>query len=80
MLQPKITFRFIEKGELEILLFKIQSQMRGNNLKPYQPPEGKLVADINKAWEHLEKAEHERELALREELIRCVYGFVMRCL
>lgn len=29
-----------------------------------------MISDINKAWERLEKAEHERELALREELIR----------
>ena len=34
------------------------------------PAEGKLVGDIEKAWEHLEKAEHDRELALREELAR----------
>ena len=29
-----------------------------------------MISDINKAWERLEKAEHERELSLREELIR----------
>ena len=29
-----------------------------------------MIRDINSAWERLEKAEHERELALREELIR----------
>ena len=39
---------------------------------PYTPKEGKLIRDINAAWERLEKAEHERELALREELIRQV--------
>ena len=44
--------------------------MRANNRKPYTPREGKMISDINKAWERLEKAEHERELALREELIR----------
>ena len=37
---------------------------------PYTPKEGKMIRDINSAWERLEKAEHERELALREELIR----------
>ncbi len=37
---------------------------------PYTPREGKMIRDINSAWERLEKAEHERELALREELIR----------
>ena len=29
-----------------------------------------MIRDINLGWERLEKAEHERELALREELIR----------
>lgn len=62
--------RFDEKGELEVLLFTLQSKMRANNQKPYMPKEGKLISDINKAWESLEKAEHERELALRKELIR----------
>lgn len=62
--------RFVEKGNLEILLFTIQSRMRANNQKPYFPKEGKMISDINRAWERLEKAEHERELALREELIR----------
>ncbi|XP_023198554.1 spectrin beta chain, non-erythrocytic 1-like isoform X3 [Xiphophorus maculatus] len=62
--------KFTEKGNLEVLLFTIQSKMRANNQKVYIPKEGKLISDINKAWERLEKAEHERELALRNELIR----------
>nr|XP_057942145.1 spectrin family protein isoform X1 [Doryrhamphus excisus] len=62
--------KFTEKGNLEVLLFTIQSKMRANNQKVYTPREGKLISDINKAWERLEKAEHERELALRNELIR----------
>jgi hypothetical protein len=62
--------RFVEKGNLEVLLFTLQSKMRANNQKPYFPSEGKLISDINNAWDKLEKAEHERELSLREELIR----------
>ncbi|XP_049795155.1 spectrin beta chain isoform X2 [Schistocerca nitens] len=62
--------KFVEKGNLEVLLFTLQSRMRANNQKPYTPREGRMISDINKAWERLEKAEHERELALREELIR----------
>uniref|UniRef100_H2ZPE1 Spectrin beta chain n=1 Tax=Ciona savignyi TaxID=51511 RepID=H2ZPE1_CIOSA len=62
--------KFQEKGNLEVLLFTLQSKMRANNQKPYLPKEGKLVSDINKAWEKLEKAEHGRELAIRNELIR----------
>ncbi|XP_072722020.1 spectrin beta chain, erythrocytic isoform X1 [Ciconia boyciana] len=62
--------KFQEKGNLEVLLFTIQSRMRANNQRVYTPHEGRLVSDINRAWEQLEKAEHERELALRTELIR----------
>ncbi|VDN06971.1 unnamed protein product [Thelazia callipaeda] len=62
--------KFNEKGELEVLLFTIQSRMRANNQRPYLPRDGKLIADINRAWENLERAEHERELALKEEIIR----------
>uniref|UniRef100_A0A4W5PEM5 Spectrin beta chain n=1 Tax=Hucho hucho TaxID=62062 RepID=A0A4W5PEM5_9TELE len=62
--------KFQEKGNLEVLLFTIQSKLRANNQKPYVPHEGKLISDINKAWERLEKAEHERGVALRQELIR----------
>jgi len=62
--------KFKEKGNLEVLLFSIQSKMRANNQKSFTPKEGKLVSDINKAWALLEKAEHSRELALHNELIR----------
>jgi len=62
--------KFVEKGNLEVLLFTLQSKMRANNQRPYLPKEGKMISDINKAWERLEKSEHERELALRDELIR----------
>ena len=62
--------KFVEKGNLEVLLHTIQSRMRANNQRPYMPKEGKMVSDVNRAWERMEKAEHERELALREELIR----------
>ncbi|XP_051900167.1 spectrin beta chain, non-erythrocytic 4-like isoform X2 [Pristis pectinata] len=63
-------FKFDEKGKLEVLLFTIQSKLRANNQRPYVPPEGRLISDVNRAWERLEKAEHEREGALRNELIR----------
>ncbi|KAI4895522.1 hypothetical protein NFI96_007217 [Prochilodus magdalenae] len=41
--------KFTEKGNLEVLLFTIQSKMRANNQKVYMPREGKLISDINKA-------------------------------
>ncbi|XP_074603103.1 spectrin beta chain-like [Brevipalpus obovatus] len=62
--------KFEEKSNLEMLLFSLQSKMRANNQKAWIPREGKMISDVNRAWEMLEKAEHERELALREELIR----------
>ncbi|XP_032939786.1 spectrin beta chain, non-erythrocytic 4 isoform X3 [Catharus ustulatus] len=62
--------KFQEKGNLEVLLFTIQSKLRATNRKLYVPSEGKSISDINKAWSRLEKAEHEREAALRNELIR----------
>ncbi|KAK0414269.1 hypothetical protein QR680_007238 [Steinernema hermaphroditum] len=62
--------KFVEKGELEVLLFTVQSKMRAANQRLFVPRDGKMIADINKAWESLEKAEHERELAIKEELIR----------
>ncbi|XP_053331391.1 spectrin beta chain, erythrocytic [Spea bombifrons] len=62
--------KFQEKGDLEVLLFTIQSRMRENKQKVYVPPDGKLVSDINRAWGRLDKAEHERETALRNELVR----------
>uniref|UniRef100_A0A671MD44 Spectrin beta chain n=1 Tax=Sinocyclocheilus anshuiensis TaxID=1608454 RepID=A0A671MD44_9TELE len=40
--------KFQEKGNLEVLLFTIQSRMRANNQKVYTPKEGALVSDINK--------------------------------
>ncbi|CAO2606801.1 Spectrin beta chain, non-erythrocytic 1, partial [Lemmus lemmus] len=40
--------KFTEKGNLEVLLFTIQSKMRANNQKVYMPQEGKLISDINK--------------------------------
>jgi len=45
----------VEKNDLEGLLYIVQSERH---------------ADISRAWEQLEKAEYERELALRDELIR----------
>lgn len=42
------SLRFQEKGNLEVLLFTIQSRMRANNQRVYTPKEGALVADINR--------------------------------
>jgi len=44
--------------------------LKAGGRKSYIPKEGKLVRDIESAWIKMEKAEHGRELSLREELIR----------
>jgi len=43
-----LSLRFQEKGNLEVLLFTIQSRMRANNQRVYTPKEGALVSDINR--------------------------------
>lgn len=50
--------------------FSIQAKLKANGQRMYVPPEGKMIRDIESAWSVLEKAEHDRELLLREELIR----------
>ena len=60
----------MDMGNLKVLLFTLQLKMRANNKTPFTPGEDKTIMEINKAWERLEKSQHERELALREELFR----------
>ena len=63
-------FRYRERGNIEAHFFNIQTRLKSNGQKRYDPPEGKMLYDIERAWNILEKCEHDRELALREELIR----------
>ncbi|GIY06493.1 hypothetical protein CDAR_514752 [Caerostris darwini] len=62
--------KYKERSEIEALLFSIQTKMKALGQPLYIPCEGQLVHDIEKAWDELEKAEHRREVALREELLR----------
>ncbi|KRY52190.1 Spectrin beta chain, non-erythrocytic 5 [Trichinella britovi] len=62
--------KYIEKGELEALIFQIRTEQQGLGTKQYTPPNGYLLKDIETAWNMLEKAEHARQIALQEELIR----------
>ena len=62
--------RYRERGNIEATFFDIQTKLKANGQHMFVPPEGKLIRDIEKGWALLEKSEHNRELALREELIR----------
>ena len=62
--------KYREKGNIEVQFFNIQAKLKANGQKTYTPPEGMLVHDIETAWLRLEKSEHEREVAMRDEMIR----------
>lgn len=65
-----LIFRYKERSEIEALYFTINTLLKALNQPPYNPQDGQLVNDIEKAWQLLEYAEHHREVALREELLR----------
>ncbi|CAH1719477.1 unnamed protein product [Chironomus riparius] len=62
--------KYKERSEIEALFFHVNTLLKSLNQPSYIPPEGKLVKDIEKAWQKLEYAEHNREVALRNELLR----------
>ena len=64
--------RYRERGNIEAQFFNIQARLKVGGRRMYVPPEGKLIRDIESSWTLLEKAEHDRELAQREELVRFV--------
>ncbi|KAG9481361.1 hypothetical protein GDO78_010547 [Eleutherodactylus coqui] len=62
--------KYQEKGLIEAHYFNIRTKLQANNLRPYFPPDGKSLSDIEKYWTILEKAEYEREKALQKEILR----------
>ncbi|XP_033735465.1 spectrin beta chain, non-erythrocytic 5-like isoform X2 [Pecten maximus] len=59
-----------EKGNIEAQYFNIQAKLKANGQILYTPPEGQFIHDIETAWICLDKSEHVREVALRDEMIR----------
>ena len=60
----------MEKSNLGIFPFNLQSKMRAHDKVPCTLKEGKMRRNSNLAWESLEKAEYEQELAIWEEPTR----------
>ncbi|XP_050676650.1 spectrin beta chain, non-erythrocytic 5 isoform X3 [Leptidea sinapis] len=62
--------KYKERSEIEALYFHINTMQKSLVGEPWAPLEGQLPQDLERAWQHLEQAEHARELALRTELLR----------
>ena len=62
--------RYKERSEIEALYFHINTQLKSLNQPSFTPQDGQLIHDLERSWEELERAEHAREVALRQELLR----------
>lgn len=62
--------KYKERSEIEALYFTINTLLNTLHQPHYTPQDGQLINDIEKAWQFLENAEHHREVALRDELMR----------
>jgi len=71
--------RLRQKSLLAAHFYNINMQLVAQGWAKYQPNEGLTLSEVEAAWRRLEKAEHERELALkrelnRQELLEQMYG------
>lgn len=62
--------KYKERSEIEAQYFHINTLLKTLHQPQYTPQDGQLINDIERAWQKLENAEHSREVALRNELLR----------
>ncbi|BET01245.1 Spectrin [Nesidiocoris tenuis] len=62
--------KYKERSEIEALYFNINTQLTSLKQPAFTPADGQLIHDLERCWESLEAAEHKREVALRQELLR----------
>ena len=62
--------KFKQKNILAAHFYNINMKLTAQSHPKYMPADGKTLHDLEAAWSQLEKAEHERDLALKKELNR----------
>ncbi len=62
--------KFKQKNLLAANFYNINMKLTAQKHPKYMPADGKTLNELELAWSSLEKAEHERDLALKEELNR----------
>ena len=62
--------KYKQKGTLIADFYNINMKLSAQGRPKYIPPEGRSINDLEINWTRLEKAEHERDLALKKELHR----------
>nr|WIM01459.1 non-erythrocytic spectrin beta chain [Limnephilus lunatus] len=62
--------KYKERSEIEALFFHINLVAKSLGREAFVPTAGQQPAELERAWRRLEAAEHTREVALRQELLR----------
>ncbi|XP_060228154.1 spectrin beta chain, non-erythrocytic 5 [Meriones unguiculatus] len=62
--------RLQQRGATEALLFQLQTTLRTQNRRPFQPQEGLGPAELAQRWAELERAEASRSQAMQQRLLQ----------